>query len=54
MVAEMQQINTAVKTTVENVHKSKVEPSKEELFGQQVAKYLKNVTKIMSIVRMMN
>jgi hypothetical protein len=41
MVAEMQQINTAVKTTVENVHKSKVEPSKEELFGQQVAKDLK-------------
>jgi hypothetical protein len=46
VVAEMQQINNTVKTIFDNVNKRKADPTKEELFGQQVTNYLKECKNI--------
>jgi hypothetical protein len=51
----MQQINNTVKSIFDNVNKRKADPTRKELFGQQVTTYLKECTnnakkKIMSTV----
>jgi hypothetical protein len=50
----MQQINNTVKSIFDNVNKRKADPTRKELFGQQVTTYLKectnNAKKIMSTV----
>jgi hypothetical protein len=46
VIAEMQQINNTVKTIFDNVNKRKADPTKEELFGQQVTNYLKECKNI--------
>jgi hypothetical protein len=40
----MQQINNSVKSIFDNVNKRKADPTRKELFGQQITTYLKECT----------